>query len=188
MINNEVCYCTHCGAILNGQEGFDPSFDRWLCHECGQLLTSDEPKGNVKYPGVTWFCDGCDSVLNDQKGFSDDCGEWRCSCCGYLNTISEDEIFDSTMPARIVEMTGDSQKDGELLWSMLDERIHLIDTNCNDFIGWVEDYYSPLENENGLPSISFLERNSNEGLELFSNEISRVEITGNNDLESIIPS
>lgn len=89
-------YCTHCGADLEDQYGFDPDSDHWTCTSCGQYLTNpDKDDSSNRFPGVGWFCDGCGACLNDQPGFSDWSDTWTCTECGYENKISDDEIYDS---------------------------------------------------------------------------------------------
>ena len=153
----EEYYCTHCGAVLNKQEGFDPSLDRWFCKECGQLLTNEEPQGSELFPDVTWFCDGCDAVLNEQEGFSDDCVEWTCTECGYVNVIAEDEIFDTTATVSHIEMTGDVEKDCQTLWNLVGRKAHVVTKKGAECFGTVCDCIPADENEDGIPSIGIVE-------------------------------
>ena len=90
----EEYYCPHCGAILNDQDGFDPSVGAWRCKECGKLLMDDDIYEGETYKGVAWYCDECGALLNRQSGFSDRYNTWTCDECGHENTISEDEITD----------------------------------------------------------------------------------------------
>jgi DNA-directed RNA polymerase subunit M/transcription elongation factor TFIIS len=93
--DDDEYFCTHCGAILNDQYGFDPNGDTWICTCCGQTLYGDNIYDGNKFPGVMWYCDNCGALLNKQSGFSDDCGTWTCTACSYENSISEDEIYAS---------------------------------------------------------------------------------------------
>ena len=90
----EEYYCPHCGAILNDQDGFDPSVGTWRCEECGRLLMDDDIFEGDTYEGVAWYCDECGALLNRQPGFTDSGSTWRCTECGYLNGTTEDDIID----------------------------------------------------------------------------------------------
>lgn len=96
-------YCTKCGSILNWQYGFDPDESVWTCTECGQLLTDGSGYEGERFKDIAWFCDSCGAYLNRQAGFSDLCETWVCAECGYTNSISEDNIFDSSTVSRIRE-------------------------------------------------------------------------------------
>lgn len=93
MKQRQEYYCTHCGAILNYQSGFDPDNGFWICTECGQTLYGDDVYDGERYPGVMWYCDSCGELLNKQSGFSDRYDSWTCIKCGHVNQIAEDEIF-----------------------------------------------------------------------------------------------
>lgn len=89
----EEYFCTHCGANLEAQYGFDPDGKRWTCEVCGELLLNpDEDDSDCRFEDVTWYCDRCGACLNDQFGFSDWHDEWECTECGYRNSIDEDHI------------------------------------------------------------------------------------------------
>ena len=90
-------YCTHCGADLVNQPGFDPDVGYWTCTECGQFLIDPEDESGEpsRFDAVGWFCDGCGAYLNKQSGFSDWYSTWTCTECGYINNLSEDEIYES---------------------------------------------------------------------------------------------
>lgn len=96
-------YCTKCGAILDFQYGFDPEKSVWTCRECGQLLTDDTGYEGERFKDIAWFCDSCGAYLNRQDGFSDLLETWFCTECGYANSISEDNILDSTYVSRMEE-------------------------------------------------------------------------------------
>lgn len=49
-----------------------------------------------RFPDVDWYCDRCNSHLNFQDGFDDDKYTWKCTDCGHKNSISRDNIFDSS--------------------------------------------------------------------------------------------
>ena len=84
-------FCTHCGAILNKQKGYNPDNVSWVCSECGALLYGEEGAPNTeKYPDVSWYCDKCGDFLNIQQGFRDTEGIWKCLRCGYVNQIDDD--------------------------------------------------------------------------------------------------
>lgn len=95
MSYSQEYFCTHCGAILNDQPGFDPDNGTWTCTECGQTLYGDDIYDGDIYPGVMWYCDSCGALLNKQSGFSDIYSSWTCTECGHENRISEDEIYES---------------------------------------------------------------------------------------------
>lgn len=87
--------CPYCGAMLNDQDGFDPSCGVWTCTECGHVSYGDDvERTQRKFPGLVWYCDSCDAVLSIQSGFSDDCETWVCTKCGHRNKITEDDIDD----------------------------------------------------------------------------------------------
>lgn len=88
-------FCTNCGAILNHQSGFDPSYGTWTCTECGAELMDDDIYEGDTYEGVAWYCDECGALLNRQEGFSDSYESWTCTECGHTNGTTEDDIYDS---------------------------------------------------------------------------------------------
>lgn len=96
-------YCTKCGSILNWQYGFDPDKSVWTCTECGQLLTDGSGYEGERFKDIAWFCDSCGAYLNRQDRFSDLCATWICAECGYANSISEENIIDSSTISRIRE-------------------------------------------------------------------------------------
>ncbi len=85
-------FCTHCGAILNVQDGFDPDGGNWVCKECGQMLYGEGVYDGDIFPSVMWYCDKCGAFLNRQTGFKDNCRYWTCTECGHMNPVSEEEI------------------------------------------------------------------------------------------------
>lgn len=93
---SEEYYCPNCNAVLNEQDGFDPSLGAWTCTECGETLYGDDVEQTmVRFDGTVWYCDDCNAILNTQAGFSDLFDTWCCTECGHENHISEDEIYDS---------------------------------------------------------------------------------------------
>ena len=90
----EEYYCPNCGAILNDQNGFDPSGGTWTCTECGKLLVDEDVYKGDSFEGVAWFCDNCGALLNRQSGFTDSNGFWVCTECGHKNGITEDDIIE----------------------------------------------------------------------------------------------
>ena len=89
-------FCTNCGAVLNEQDGFDPSNKAWVCTECGQHLMDDSIYEGDKFDGVEWRCDCCNALLNTQSGFSDSYEEWVCLECGHNNSVTENNIIDDS--------------------------------------------------------------------------------------------
>ena len=87
-------FCPNCDAILNYQEGFDPSGGAWTCTSCGKLLMDEDVYDGDSYEGVAWFCDTCNALLNRQSGFSDSLGNWICTECGHLNGITDEDIIE----------------------------------------------------------------------------------------------
>lgn len=88
-------FCPNCGAILNDQAGFDPSYGTWTCTVCGTELMDDDTFEGDTYKGVAWYCDECGALLNRQPGFSDSYDSWTCTECGHSNGTTEDDIYDS---------------------------------------------------------------------------------------------
>ena len=88
-------FCPNCGAILNDQSGFDPSYGVWTCTECGQGLMDDDIYYGNKFTGIVWYCDECNALLNKQEGFSDSFGVWICTECGHANGTTEDDIINN---------------------------------------------------------------------------------------------
>lgn len=88
-------FCPNCGAILNDQAGFDPSYGAWTCTVCGTELMDDDTFEGDTYKGVAWYCDECGALLNRQPGFSDSYDSWTCTECGHSNGTTEDDIYDS---------------------------------------------------------------------------------------------
>lgn len=84
-------FCTHCGATLNRQQGFNPAAGMWTCTECGMLLMNEETYEMVG--DVAWYCDGCGALMNKQDGFTDVKGWWRCTECGRINGTTEADII-----------------------------------------------------------------------------------------------
>jgi ribosomal protein L37AE/L43A len=76
-------FCTKCGAVLNGQPGFDPDNGTWTCTECGQFLFGEDVDKGDLFPGTAWYCDNCGALLNKQAGFSDSYGSWTCTACSH---------------------------------------------------------------------------------------------------------
>ena len=89
-------FCPNCGAILNNQQGFDPTEGYWTCTSCGEMLTGDDVYDGENFPGVAWFCDECGAFLNLQSGFTDSCESWTCTACGHQNGITEEDIIDDS--------------------------------------------------------------------------------------------
>ncbi len=87
-------FCPNCDAILNYQEGFDPSGGAWTCTSCGKLLMDEDVYDGDSYEGVAWFCDNCNALLNRQSGFSDSLGNWTCTECGHLNGMTDEDIIE----------------------------------------------------------------------------------------------
>lgn len=96
---DEEYFCPHCGAILNDQDGFDPSLSSWICTNCHKQLVGED-SGSDFFGDTVWYCDNCGAVLNDQKGFTETEMSWKCEKCGYENSITEDDII--TMPEIIM--------------------------------------------------------------------------------------
>ena len=88
-------FCPNCGAILNDQDGFDPSCGSWTCTCCGEHLMDDDVYEGDFYEGVAWYCDACGALLNRQSGFSDSYGSWICTECGHINGTTESDIYES---------------------------------------------------------------------------------------------
>ena len=84
-------FCPNCGAILNGQKGFDPRLKTWICSECRTQLFDESSEGDV-FGDIVWYCDSCGAVLNTQEGFTEYEGVWTCSECGYENSVTENDI------------------------------------------------------------------------------------------------
>jgi DNA-directed RNA polymerase subunit M/transcription elongation factor TFIIS len=95
LTSHEEYYCTHCGAVLNNQSGFESGNSAWSCTECGQVLYGDDVNEGDAFSGVMWYCDKCGALLNKQGGFNDRCGSWICAECGHSNAISEDAILEN---------------------------------------------------------------------------------------------
>lgn len=90
-------FCPNCGATLNDQDGFDPNIGAWECTECGQELFGDKVESTQKkFKGVIWYCDNCNAVLSTQPGFADYLGTWICTECGCENSLTENDVLDSS--------------------------------------------------------------------------------------------
>ena len=103
-------FCPNCKAILNDQDGFDPSEGAWACTNCGQQLMDNSVYDGEMFEGIAWYCDKCNSLLNLQEGFSDTCGEWKCTECNHRNLIDETQILDSDDEKSSNGCTGDGNE------------------------------------------------------------------------------
>ncbi|WP_026519365.1 tetratricopeptide repeat protein [Butyrivibrio sp. FCS006] len=90
VVDHEDPFCTHCGANLMEQPGFNPLLSAWICKECGQVLTGGDGE-DKRFPGVVQLCDECGAILDNQAGFSDWLDEWKCTECGHVNKIDDSE-------------------------------------------------------------------------------------------------
>lgn len=88
-------YCKRCNAILDFQQGYDPTMPVWICKGCGMMLTNPSYPEFDNESGIIWQCDGCRDYLQLQTGFSEECGEWKCKKCGFVNKIAPSEVFES---------------------------------------------------------------------------------------------
>ena len=103
--NTRLWTCPFCTAILNDQEGFDPSLESWECQYCHTLIdnsgedtSSFDPETafeGARFPGWYWYCDNCEAFLNIQNGFDDHFDSWVCTECGFENPISEAATYET---------------------------------------------------------------------------------------------
>ena len=91
VMKTDEYYCPNCGAVLNGQEGFNTDLNSWVCKKCGKQLVGGKLVSDV-FGDVVWYCDNCGAILNNQDGFTEESGAWKCTKCGYQNDLSEDNI------------------------------------------------------------------------------------------------
>ena len=93
-------YCPNCKATLDYQTGFSPSSGSHVCTRCGAHLADLDVYYGERFENVSWYCDSCGAFLNKQDNFSDLNDYWDCTECGYRNSISEDDIQESTARKR----------------------------------------------------------------------------------------
>lgn len=89
-VNYDTPFCTHCGAKLTDQPGFNEELNVWICEECQQPLVGSDSE-DKRYPGVVQICEKCGVLLDNQEGYSDWFDEWECASCGYVNQIEDSE-------------------------------------------------------------------------------------------------
>lgn len=138
-------FCPNCNAILNNQDGFDPSCGTWTCTSCGKVLMDDDVYDGDSFEGIAWFCDSCGALLNRQSGFSDSYGSWVCTKCGHRNGTTEDDIVDDSFlcpkcGATLNEQWGFNKYDDDYECSSCGAKLH------HDYS---DDKYRIVEEEDG---------------------------------------